>query len=81
MLRIAIMFVSVAEPLATIPQVFSIWVRHNTAGVSVTTWAAYSLASYIWLIYGLTIRDKPLIITSVLWVITETAVVAGLILY
>ncbi len=72
------MFVSIAEPLATIPQVFSIWVQHRSDGVSAVTWLAYTAASYVWLMYGIAIRDKPLIITSVLWVITETAVVIGL---
>jgi uncharacterized protein with PQ loop repeat len=71
-----VLFVAVTEPLMTMPQILQIYGSHNT-GVSVTTWAMYLGASIIWLIYGIKTRNKPIIITDLLWIIVEVAVIVG----
>jgi uncharacterized protein with PQ loop repeat len=69
------------EPIATIPQIIEIWVRHNTSGVSLATWLFYSLTSCIWLAYGIIKKDKPLIASGALWSISQAIVVVGLLVY
>lgn len=77
LIRRAVLIVAIAEPLMTIPQIYEVWVNHQKAGVSLLTWAMYVVAAFIWLLYGLQLKDKPLIVSSSLWILTEAAVVAG----
>lgn len=76
-----VLAVAVAEPLMTVPQIYQIWSTHNAAGVSLATWAGYIGAACIWLAYSMKIKDKPLMVSSALWVVTEALVVAGALLY
>ena len=73
-----VLFVAIAEPLMTIPQIWQIYVAHNT-GSSMLTWALYLAASIVWLVYGLKTRNVPLAISGGLWVTVEALVVLGLI--
>ena len=70
------MIVAIAEPLMTVPQILQIYVSHNT-GVSLATWTLYLIASLVWLVYGVKTRNKPIIITDILWIIMEAAVIVG----
>ena len=44
---------SIFTMLMTVPQVFTIWVNHQAAGVSVVSWSAYLLSAILWFWYGL----------------------------
>jgi uncharacterized protein with PQ loop repeat len=77
----SVLAIAVIEPAMTIPQIYEIWVKHEAGGVSSTTWGLYISAAIIWLLYGIQLKDKPLIISSFLWIITESAVVIGTLLY
>jgi uncharacterized protein with PQ loop repeat len=66
------------EPIATIPQIIEVWEKGNIEGVSLTTWLFYTLTSFVWLIYGITKKDKPLIISGTLWMISQSLVVLGI---
>jgi uncharacterized protein with PQ loop repeat len=69
-------------PLTIIPQVAEIWfVDRSAKGVSLITWLSFSLLSLVWLVYGLSRRDRPLIISNSLWLLGELIVVAGAIHY
>ena len=39
--------------LMTIPQVLTIWVSHEAAGVSVLSWSAYLVSAFLWFWHGL----------------------------
>ncbi len=49
---------SVFTMLMTVPQVLTIWVGHQAAGVSVVSWSAYLFSAILWFWYGLQKRDK-----------------------
>jgi uncharacterized protein with PQ loop repeat len=66
------------EPLATIPQIYSIWTSSSAPGVSLTTWVFYTITSFIWLAYGIRGKDTPIIISGLLWSSTQALVVIGL---
>jgi uncharacterized protein with PQ loop repeat len=72
---------AVVEPIATIPQILKIWVDSDTSGVSLVTWIFYALTSFIWLAYGITKKDKPLIVSGVLWCASQSLVVIGIIFH
>lgn len=68
----------IAGPIMTIPQIYDIWVRHMT-GVSLISWLAYLVIACMWLTYGLKHRDKPIISVQIIWIITDIAIIAGLV--
>jgi MtN3 and saliva related transmembrane protein len=68
------------EPIATIPQIIKIWGSHSTQGVSLLTWLFYALTSLVWLAYGISKKDKALIISGALWALSQTIVVLGLLI-
>ena len=70
-----------AGPIMTIPQVIGIWVGKNSSGVSVISWISYAILSSIWLIYGIVHKEKPIIISSIIWIILDIFIVVGVILY
>jgi len=74
-----VLIVGVIEPLFTLPQVWQIWVDKETAGVSAPTWFFFTLIGIVWVIYGFQQKDKPLIVSSILWVILEGAVFLGVV--
>ena len=77
-LNLLILILAVVEPLFTLPQTYNVWILHDTAGVSLTTWSFFTLASAVWTLYGLAIKNRPLIIASTLWTLLQGLLVAGL---
>ena len=72
---------SVFTMLMTVPQVLTIWVGHQAAGVSVVSWSAYLLSAILWLWYGLQKRDKNIYLPCVGWVGLDAAVIVGAVVY
>jgi len=72
---------SVFTMLMTVPQVLTIWVGHQAAGVSVVSWSAYLLSAILWFWYGLQKRDKNIYLPCVGWVGLDAAVIVGAIVY
>jgi uncharacterized protein with PQ loop repeat len=72
---------SVFTMLMTVPQVFTIWVNHEAAGVSVVSWSAYLLSACLWFAYGLQKRDKNIFLPCVGWVLLDAAVIIGALTY
>lgn len=68
---------AILEPIATIPQILQVWVNHNTSGVSLFTWIFYSVTTFVWLAYGVSIKDKPLMLSSIFWFLSQVLVVIG----
>ena len=81
LIRRSVLVIAVFEPLMTLPQVYEIWVLKKAEGVSALTWGLYLIAAVTWLLYGLQLKDKPIIISSILWLFFESAVVIGTIIY
>lgn len=77
----SVLAIAIIEPAMTIPQVYEIWVMKKAEGVSELTWGLYLIAAVIWLLYGLQLKDKPIIVSSILWLVVESAVVIGTIIY
>lgn len=75
-----VLAMAVIEPTMTAPQVYDIWVKRQTSGVSLLTWSFFTFAAVIWLLYGVKLKSVPLIVAEVLWIIFQTAVVLGLLL-
>ncbi len=67
--------------LMTIPQVLTIWIGHQAAGVSILSWSAYLLSATLWLWFGIRKRDKNIYLPCVGWIMLDGAVIAGAFVY
>jgi uncharacterized protein with PQ loop repeat len=67
--------------LMTVPQVLTIWVGHQAAGVSVVSWSAYLLSAILWFWYGLQKRDRNIYLPCIGWATLDTAVIVGAVIY
>lgn len=74
-------YLSAVTMVMTVPQIWTIWVRHDATGVSLLSWAAYLLAACLWFVHGLQKRDKAIYVACVGWVLLDAAVVLGVVLY
>lgn len=72
---------SVVTMVMTVPQVWTIWVAHSVAGVSVLSWGTYLLAACLWFVHGLHKRDKTIYVACIGWILLDAAVVAGVWVY
>jgi len=72
---------SIFTLLMTVPQVLTIWVGHQAAGVSVLSWSAYLISALLWFWYGLQKRDRNIYLPCVGWVGLDAAVIAGALIY
>jgi uncharacterized protein with PQ loop repeat len=72
---------SIFTLVMTIPQVLTIWVTHQAAGVSMLSWGAYLLSAAVWLWYGVQKRDKNIYLPCIGWLVLDIAVIVGALVY
>src|SRR3954466_12773486 len=72
---------SIFTMLMTVPQVWTIWVGHEAAGVSLPSWGAYLLSALLWFWYGFRKGDLNIYLPCVGWVGLDAAVIAGAMIY
>jgi uncharacterized protein with PQ loop repeat len=65
----------------TVPQVLTIWVGHEAAGVSIVSWSAYLLSAILWFWFGMQKRDKNIYLPCIGWIALDGAVIVGAIVY
>jgi uncharacterized protein with PQ loop repeat len=73
--------IAIAGPLVTIPQIIKIWIGKEASGVSVFSWSSFVILNFIWLIYGILHKDKPIIITSGLAIVIDISIALGALIY
>ena len=73
--------VSLASMLMTIPQVWTIWVGHEAAGVSVISWAGYLASAALWFWHGIQQRDWNIYLPCIGWMALDGAVIVGALVY
>ena len=76
-----VLAVAIVEPLSTIPQIYDVYTTKDATTLSLLSWVLFASASVTWLIYGLKIKNVPLIASSILWVSTEILLILGIFLY
>jgi uncharacterized protein with PQ loop repeat len=72
---------SVFTLIMTVPQVLTIWIGHQAAGVSILSWSAYLASALLWFWYGIQKRDKNIYLPCVGWIGLDCAVIVGAIIY
>ena len=72
---------AIAYPLTTIPQITDIFTNKSSANVSLLTWLLYDLFTFVFLWYAIENKLKPLTIEYSMWIVAQSIVVVGIILY
>ena len=67
--------------LMTIPQVLTIWIGRQAAGVSLLSWSAYLASAVLWLWYGIKRRDKNIYLPCIGWIVLDMGVIVGVLVY
>src|SRR3989344_1566954 len=75
-----IYIVGILGPMTAIPQILLIFGEQQAQGVSALSWTLSTCSSLTWFIYSVVHREKPLIISSGLWVIMQSIIVIGVLL-
>lgn len=68
-------------PLTALPQAVSIWMSHQAIGVSFWSAVGFTGVAVIWLAYGLILRQGPIVLSSMLWVVFDLAILSGVLRY
>lgn len=68
--------ITILTPLASIPQIKQVW-SGNSEGVSITTWLMLGISSFVWLIYGITIRERRVVIKNLFDSLARIAIIFG----
>lgn len=71
------MVASLMYPLSGIPQLISVY-HGEVEGVSILSWLAFSFFSFLFLLYGIYHKIKPMIIVNLLWFVIDVAIVIGI---
>jgi len=72
---------SIFTMVMTVPQVLTIWLGHQAAGVSLVSWSAYLLSAFVWFWHGLQRRDPNIYLACIGWMFLDGAVIVGALLY
>jgi uncharacterized protein with PQ loop repeat len=70
-------FISIATMVMTLPQIWTVWVERQVAGVSLLAWGTYLLGACLWFIHGVALRDKTIYVACIGWILLDGAVVLG----
>ena len=73
--------VGILAPLALLPQVVQLYTTKSSAGVSLVTWILLACSNLLWLMYGIVHKDKPIIIAHALFIVMDSSIVAGVLMY
>jgi len=76
-LRRALGGMSVFTIVMTVPQIWTIWIAHQAAGVAILSWSAYLLSALLWFWYGLRKRDRNIYLPCIAWIAADSAVIVG----
>lgn len=73
-----VLAIGMLYPLATMPQIYNVWVLHRTGGLSEVTYAAGLLMALLWTAWGLLHHERMVWSLNLLWVGVHATMIAGL---
>ena len=74
-------FIAIAGPLATLPQVYQVFMTQDAKGLSAATWIIWAFLSVLWMLYGLVHKEMPIVISNLLSIILQATIIIGIFLY
>ena len=80
-LDILIYPIAFLAPLALLPQVLQLYSTRDVSSLSLPTWVALCLLNVIWLYYGFVHREKPIMVTNIMFGFLNFSIAVGVILF
>ena len=71
-------FLSVA---ANFPQLWEVWVKNNTSGVSLLSWTGFFVGSIFWFTYGWIHKELPIMAVNGSLIFIQAGIILGLLLH
>lgn len=68
-------------PIGILPQIIKIWTEKNATGVSSFTWIGYFVGAIFWVVYGLTHKEKPIVLTNIFIGLEALVIIIGVFLF
>ena len=75
------LIVGTIAPFFTLPQIINIYLTRDTTGLAWPTYFLLGSTNVLWLIYAIIHKDKPLIHASTLFILSNSAILLGIILF
>jgi len=76
-----LLIVAFVAPATSIPQIVKIFRTQNATGVSALSFGMFAFFNIPWIIYGIVHREKPIIVMYILWLISNSLVLTGTLMY
>ncbi len=73
--------IALIGPLFTVPQFLDVWVKQDVSGLSLFTWSAYALFSFLWLLYWIEQHKTVILIGHVIILFLNIGIVLGIFLF
>jgi len=75
------MISSVIMPFTTVPQIYKIFYYKDAIGISLMMWISYSILCIPMLLYGYFHKIKPILVLNLLWLIANSIIITGILIY
>ncbi|MFA6300781.1 MAG: SemiSWEET family transporter [Candidatus Paceibacterota bacterium] len=79
--KIFVTIMGIIMSLGYYPQAYKIWKNKTSTNISIPTFVIFSLGTLTWLVYGIVLSDKPIILSFTLGVIGAWAVLILALVY
>lgn len=73
--------VAILSPLATVPQIYDVFVHRNVAGLSLISWILYGVLNIVWIAYGLIHKEAPIVISNVIFALLNFSIAFGVVIF
>lgn len=72
---------AVLMPLTTVPQIMLLFQTKDASGLSLMMWVLYSIGCIPFLLFGIIYKHTQLIVLNTLWLIAQSIMIVGIIIY
>ena len=80
-LSVLVSVMGVLMSLGHFPQAYKIWKKKSAKDVSILTYCIFATGTWVWLLYGISIGQWPIIVSFIIGVIGSTTVLALILRY
>jgi uncharacterized protein with PQ loop repeat len=64
-------------PFMMIPQILKVHIEKNASSIAISSWILFLFVALSWTIYGLSHKEKVIIISNIAWVISYILIIIG----
>ncbi len=73
--------VALLGPFMMIPQILKIYLEKNASSIALSSWFLFLFPAILWVLYGLSHKDKLIVVCNMAWVFSYTFVILGALIY